>query len=64
MTLLGNHGSADRGDECCGAEKREPPKPRPPQNHDYSGGERWPHLERIDGKPDVLSDIMRPRATK
>jgi predicted metalloprotease with PDZ domain len=31
---------------------------------DYSGGERFPHLERIDGKPDVLSDIMRPRASR
>jgi len=28
---------------------------------DYSGGERFPHLERIEGKPDVLSEIMRAR---
>ncbi|MEA2568883.1 MAG: hypothetical protein QOI24_884 [Acidobacteriota bacterium] len=28
---------------------------------DYSGGERYAHLERIDGKPDLLSDIMRAR---
>jgi predicted metalloprotease with PDZ domain len=28
---------------------------------DYHSGERWPHLERIEGKPDVLSEIMRPR---
>jgi len=28
---------------------------------DYSGGERYAHLERIEGKPDVLSDIMRSR---
>lgn len=27
---------------------------------DYRGGEQHPHLERIDGRPDVLSDIMRP----
>ena len=27
---------------------------------DDHGGERWPHLERIDGKADVLSDILRP----
>lgn len=27
---------------------------------DYSGGEQFPHLERIEGKPDVLSEIMRP----
>ncbi|HKO02682.1 MAG TPA: M61 family peptidase, partial [Thermoanaerobaculia bacterium] len=27
---------------------------------DYSGGERYAHLERIEGKPDVLSDIIRP----
>jgi len=29
---------------------------------DYRDGERFPHLERIEGKPDLLSDIMRPRA--
>jgi predicted metalloprotease with PDZ domain len=29
---------------------------------DYHGGERHPHLERIEGRPDVLSDIMRPHA--
>ena len=29
---------------------------------DYSDGERFPHLERIEGKSDVLSDIMRPHA--
>jgi predicted metalloprotease with PDZ domain len=28
---------------------------------DYSGGEQYPHLERIEGKPDLLSDIMRSR---
>ena len=31
---------------------------------DYTGGEQYPHLERIAGRPDVLSDIMRPHATK
>jgi predicted metalloprotease with PDZ domain len=29
---------------------------------DYRGGEQFPHLQRIDGRPDLLSDIMRPRA--
>ena len=29
---------------------------------DYAGGERFPHLERIEGKPDVLGDILRPHA--
>jgi predicted metalloprotease with PDZ domain len=29
---------------------------------DYAAGERFPHLERIEGKPDVLSDILRPHA--
>jgi predicted metalloprotease with PDZ domain len=29
---------------------------------DYHGGEQYPHLERIEGKPDVLSEIMRPRS--
>jgi len=29
---------------------------------DYSGGQRWPHLERISGTADVLSDIMAPHA--
>jgi predicted metalloprotease with PDZ domain len=28
---------------------------------DYSGGERYAHLERIEGKPDLLGDIMRAR---
>jgi len=26
---------------------------------DYHGGERYPHLEQISGKPDLLSDIMK-----
>jgi predicted metalloprotease with PDZ domain len=29
---------------------------------EYAEGERYPHLERIEGKADVLSDIMRPHA--
>jgi predicted metalloprotease with PDZ domain len=28
---------------------------------DYHGGEKYPHLVRDDSKPDVLSDIIRPR---
>jgi len=28
---------------------------------DYHGGEQYPHLERIEGTADVLSDIMRSR---
>lgn len=28
---------------------------------DYRGGEQYPHLERIEGRPDVLSGIMRAR---
>ena len=27
---------------------------------DYRGGEQFPHLQRIEGKPDVLSEIMAP----
>jgi predicted metalloprotease with PDZ domain len=29
---------------------------------DYHGGERYPHLEALDGKPDVLADISRRKA--
>ena len=29
---------------------------------DYHGGEVHPHLERIEGRPDMLSDILRPHA--
>jgi hypothetical protein len=29
---------------------------------DYHGGERYPHLERIAGTVDVLTEIMRPHA--
>jgi predicted metalloprotease with PDZ domain len=29
---------------------------------DYHGGERYPHLDAIDGKPDVLSEISRRKA--
>src|SRR5450755_1566861 len=29
---------------------------------DYRGGEQFPHLQRIDGRPDLLRDIMRPHA--
>jgi predicted metalloprotease with PDZ domain len=28
---------------------------------DYHGGEKYPHLVREDSKPDVLSDIIKPR---
>src|SRR6266853_859724 len=28
---------------------------------DYRGGERYPHLERESGKPDLLTEIVRPR---
>ncbi|HKS23114.1 MAG TPA: M61 family peptidase [Thermoanaerobaculia bacterium] len=31
---------------------------------DYSGGERFPHLQRIDSAPDYLSDIMRAHAPR
>ncbi len=27
---------------------------------DYAEGERYPHLERIEGKADILTDILRP----
>ena len=29
---------------------------------DYHDGERFPHLERVAGTPDLLTDIMRPHA--
>ena len=29
---------------------------------DYHDGERFPHLQRMEGTPDLLSDIMRPHA--
>jgi predicted metalloprotease with PDZ domain len=29
---------------------------------DYHGGERYPHLERDDTKPDVLDDVIKSRA--
>ena len=29
---------------------------------DYHGGERYPHLERISGKPDLLGEIAKMRA--
>ena len=29
----------------------------------YKGGERFPHLVKIDGQPDLLSEILRPLAT-
>ena len=31
---------------------------------DYSGGAKYPHLERVSGQPDVLADILRPRLGK
>ncbi len=30
---------------------------------DYHGGERYPHLEAISGKPDILTDIARRKAS-
>ncbi len=29
---------------------------------DYHGGPRYPHLVRIEGKPDLLGEIIKPRA--
>ncbi|MGB7284144.1 MAG: PDZ domain-containing protein [Candidatus Acidiferrum sp.] len=29
---------------------------------DYHGGDRYPHLERIDGKPDLLGEIAKMKA--
>jgi predicted metalloprotease with PDZ domain len=31
---------------------------------EYHGGIRYPHLERIDGTPDMLASIVAPRAAK
>ena len=31
---------------------------------DYTGGERYPHLERDSAHPDRISDIFRPRTRK
>ena len=28
---------------------------------DYHGGEKYPHLVRDESKPDVLSEILKPR---
>src|SRR5215831_12582059 len=28
---------------------------------DYHGGEQYPHLVRVDGQPDVLSEIVKPQ---
>jgi predicted metalloprotease with PDZ domain len=30
----------------------------------YNGGLRFPHLERMEGKPDMLGEIIHPRASK
>ena len=30
-------------------------------NLDYHGGERYPHLVRDESKPDMLTDMVRPR---
>jgi predicted metalloprotease with PDZ domain len=29
---------------------------------DYHGGDQYPHLVRVDGQPDVLSEIVKPQA--
>ena len=29
---------------------------------DYHGGEKYPHLERENGKPDLLAEIVRSKA--
>ncbi len=28
---------------------------------DYNGGERYPHLERVEEDPDLLTPILAPR---
>ena len=31
---------------------------------DYAGGNKYPRLERDEGKPDLLGEILKPRAGK
>jgi hypothetical protein len=31
---------------------------------DYTEGEKYPHLERTEGKADLLTEIFRPRVRK
>jgi hypothetical protein len=31
---------------------------------DYHDGERYPHLQRDDSKPDYLDDLIKPAASK
>ena len=31
---------------------------------DYHGGEKYPHLERDNDKPDLLMEILKPRTSK
>jgi predicted metalloprotease with PDZ domain len=31
---------------------------------DYHGGPRYPHLVRIEGKPDMLSEVIKARASQ
>ncbi len=31
---------------------------------DYHGGERYPHLERVAGKPDLLTEVLEPLAAR
>ncbi len=31
---------------------------------DYAGGERYPHLERVASKPDLLGEILKPKARR
>jgi hypothetical protein len=31
---------------------------------DYHDGEKYPRLERDNGKPDLLTAILKPRASK
>ena len=31
---------------------------------EYHGGEKYPHLERDNGKPDLLTEILKPRVSK
>jgi hypothetical protein len=33
-------------------------------NLDYHDGPKYPHLERIEGKPDMLIQIASPKAAK
>ena len=49
---------------CAAVAASQTMRPVATHNLNYRGGERYPHLARIAGRPDMLSQILKSRTPR